>query len=98
MLQESARRVTAAARGLAREGSDVRFLTGIFVPEDEVGLCLFEAGSRDAVVEACRRGGLLFDRILEVNVIGSAVRQRLELGPSTPGREEVRGEPLNGAG
>ena len=68
-LTESAKRVREAARGLALEGSDVRFMTGIFVPEDEVGLCLFEAGSRDAVEEACRRGGLLFDRILEVTFI-----------------------------
>jgi hypothetical protein len=63
------RRVEAAAQRLSREGSEVRYLTGLLVPEDEVALCLFEAGSSATVEEACRRGGLPFDRILSVAVI-----------------------------
>jgi hypothetical protein len=71
-LARSTRRVQAAARRLRQDGHDIRFLTGMLVPEDEVGLCLFEAGSRESVEEACRRGGLPFDRILEVTLIRPA--------------------------
>jgi hypothetical protein len=68
-LATVARRVEAAAQRLSREGSEVTYLTGLLVPEDEVALCLFEAGSSANVEEACRQGGLPFDRILSVAVI-----------------------------
>lgn len=63
---QAARRVQAAARDLASEGSEITCLTTLFVPDDEVVFCLFEAGSVGAVEEAYRREALPFDRILPV--------------------------------
>jgi hypothetical protein len=40
----------------------------IFVPEDETGFYLFHAQSGEAVREAAQRGGLRFERVVEVVV------------------------------
>jgi hypothetical protein len=63
---QAARRVQEAARGLTREGREVRCLTTLFIPDDEVAFCLFDAGSLGPIEEACRRAALPFDRILPV--------------------------------
>jgi hypothetical protein len=57
---EQARR---AAEQLAREGTPVRYLRSIFVPEDETCFYLYEAPSADAVREAARRAQLPCDRV-----------------------------------
>jgi hypothetical protein len=59
---EGARR---AAEEMTREGTDVRFLRSIFVPEDETCFYLFEATSADTVREAAARAGLAFGRVAE---------------------------------
>lgn len=59
---ENARR---AAEQLIQEGTQVRFLRAIYVPEDEICLFLYEAASPEAVGEAARRAGLSFERIAE---------------------------------
>ena len=63
---------TSQAEGVARvadqltgEGKPVRLLRSVFVPEDETCFYLFAAQSSDAVVEAARRCGLQFDRLVE---------------------------------
>jgi hypothetical protein len=50
---------------MTREGTDVRFLRSIFVPEDETCFYLFEATSADTVREAAARAGLAFGRVAE---------------------------------
>jgi mannose-6-phosphate isomerase-like protein (cupin superfamily) len=60
---ELAGRATAAAAELAREGTAVRFLRAIFLPEDETGFALYEAPSVQAVADAGERAQLPFDRI-----------------------------------
>jgi hypothetical protein len=52
-----------AAEQLSREGTPVRYVRSVFVPEDETCFYLYEAGSVEAVGEAARRAGLSFDRI-----------------------------------
>jgi hypothetical protein len=54
-----------AARELARDGTPIRYLHSIFVPEDETCLLLFEASSVDDVREAARRAGLASGRLTE---------------------------------
>lgn len=57
--------VCLAAHRLTEEGSPVRLLQSIYVPEDETGFYLFQALSLEAVREASARAGLHFDRISE---------------------------------
>jgi hypothetical protein len=58
-------RARLASAELTREGTPVRFLRAIFVPEDETCFYLFEAGTADAVREAARRAALEFEHVAE---------------------------------
>ena len=55
----------AAAEELTREGTPVRYIRAIFVPEDETCFFLYEACSADAVREAAARAGLGAERVIE---------------------------------
>jgi hypothetical protein len=50
---------------LRREGTRVRLVRSIFVPQDETCFYLFRALNGEAVREAGTRAGLHFDRVLE---------------------------------
>jgi Protein of unknown function (DUF4242) len=56
-------RARRAAEALTREGTPVRCVSSIFVPEDETCFLLYEAGSVDVVREAAGRAALPFERI-----------------------------------
>lgn len=58
-----ARRVRAATEQLTREGTSIRYLRAIFVPEDETCFVLCEAPSAGAVVAAAERASVRFARI-----------------------------------
>jgi hypothetical protein len=58
-------RARIAAEELAREGTPVRVLRTIFVPEDEMCFYLCEAASTDAVKELANRAGLPLERVVE---------------------------------
>lgn len=58
-----AERARLAAEQLTSEGTPVRCVRSIFVPEDEMCLFLYEADSMEAVREASVRAGLAFERI-----------------------------------
>jgi hypothetical protein len=73
-----------AAEELTRQGTPVRYLHSIFVPEDETCLLLYEAGSADAVREAVLRAALPFERVTE------AVATSNGTGHSIPGRDQSR--------
>jgi hypothetical protein len=60
-----AKRARREAERLSREGTAVRLLRSIFVPEDETCFDLYEAESSDAVLEVTRRAQLHIDRIAE---------------------------------
>lgn len=62
-LSDSAR--TASAQ-LSRQGTPVRFVRSIFVPEDETCFHLYEAASAESVREAARRAALPFERVTEL--------------------------------
>jgi hypothetical protein len=61
----NAQRTRRAARDLTREGTPVRYLRSIFVPEDETCFVLLQAGSAEAAHEAARRAALPFERLAE---------------------------------
>jgi Protein of unknown function (DUF4242) len=60
-----ARRARAAAAALSAEGTPVRHLRSLFVPDDEMCLHFFEASATDAVTEVSRRAGFSYERIVE---------------------------------
>ena len=64
-VDRDAANAARAARQLTREGTPVRYLSSIFVPEDETCFLLYEAASADAVCEAARRAELPFERVAE---------------------------------
>jgi hypothetical protein len=60
----AARRVTAAAVDLSRDGTDVRHVRTTFLPDDETCFHLVEAPSTDAVKELSCRARLGRTRIV----------------------------------
>jgi hypothetical protein len=65
-LERDARSAHAAAAALTLEGTPVRYLSSIFVPEDETCFYLYEAASVDGVRQAACRADLPFERITPV--------------------------------
>jgi hypothetical protein len=68
-VERDAARARLAAEELSREGTPVRYLRSIFVPEDESCFLLYEAVSAEDVEEAARRASLRFERAVAA-VIG----------------------------
>lgn len=64
-LATTARRAKQAAEQLSGRGTTVRYLHSTFLPQDEMCLCLFQAGSARAVAEANEAAGLPYERISE---------------------------------
>jgi hypothetical protein len=62
-VEDGAARVRRAAEEHTAEGTPVRYLRSIFVPDDETCFVIFEAVSADAVREVARRAALSFDHV-----------------------------------
>ncbi len=60
-----AARTRRAAAELTGEGTPVRYLRSIFVPEDETHFLLCEAGTADVAREIARRAGLGAVRVVD---------------------------------
>jgi hypothetical protein len=58
-------RARRAADQLVEAGTDVQYLSAIFVPEDEICLHLLDAASIDAANDLIRRAEISPDRIVE---------------------------------
>jgi hypothetical protein len=78
----SSKRARLAAAALNSEGTTVRYLRSILVPEDETCFYLYEAGSAEAVREAARRAGLQFERIIAA--VAEEPEQRLDPSRDQP--------------
>jgi uncharacterized protein DUF4242 len=63
VVERGAERVRRAAEEHTREGTPIRYLRSIFVPEDETCFLIFEAASADAVREVARRASLPFEHV-----------------------------------
>jgi hypothetical protein len=57
--------ISAAAEQLTREGTEVRLVHTILVPEDETCFYLFQAQGGEAVLAAAARAGIRFGRVVE---------------------------------
>jgi hypothetical protein len=66
MVGHGADRARRAAEELSRQGTPVRYLRSIHIPEDETCFLLYQAASADAVRTAAGRAGLPFDHVAEV--------------------------------
>jgi uncharacterized protein DUF4242 len=64
-VERGADRARLAAEQLSREGTPVRYLRSLFVPEDETCFYLYEATSAEAVRSAAERAALRFERVAE---------------------------------
>jgi hypothetical protein len=60
----AARDARRAAEELVCEGTAVRYVRTTFLPDDETCFHIFEAASKEAVGEACRRAGIGTGRIV----------------------------------
>jgi hypothetical protein len=67
-VRSGAARARTAADELAREGTLVRYIRSVFVPEDETCFYLYEAASAADVREAACRASIAFDRVSEAIV------------------------------
>jgi hypothetical protein len=84
---DSARR---AAERLNRQGTPVRHLRSIFVPQDETGFLLYEAATVESVQEVVERASLPFVRISEAV---SAEPDRIEATSTLSDRVFLRKSP-----
>ena len=64
-VERGAGRARLAAEELTREGTPVRYLRSIFIPEDETCFYLYEARNAYDVAEAARKAGLSVDHVTE---------------------------------
>jgi len=64
-LRDAAHRAHAAAEEMTREGTPIRYLRAIFLDGDEICFHLYEAESRELVLEAARRAAIAVERVLE---------------------------------
>jgi hypothetical protein len=75
-----AERAREAAEQLTREGTPVRYLRSLLLPEDEICFHLFEGISAEAIGQASRRALLDYERIIEVLHLTPASRALAETG------------------
>lgn len=61
----NARDLIQAAGRLTQQGRTVQLTSCMFVPEDEIGLYLFQAQSADAVRDAAASCGVRFERVVK---------------------------------
>lgn len=65
-LHRTVRRARLAAEKQTRQGTPVRYLRSIYVPEDETCFFLYEARSAEAVRRAAALAAVTFERVSEV--------------------------------
>ncbi len=61
-VERRAERARLAAEEVSRDGTPVRYLRSIFVPEDETCFLMYEAARAEDVEEAARRASFQFGR------------------------------------
>jgi hypothetical protein len=58
-------RAVLASKEMRREGTFVRYVRSIFIPQDETCFHIFEAGSEQDAKNAAVRAGIRAERVLE---------------------------------
>jgi uncharacterized protein DUF4242 len=64
-LERSTKRAQQVAELLSSDGTPIRYLRSIFVPEDETCFLLYEAASAETVFAAVMQAQLTFERVIE---------------------------------
>jgi hypothetical protein len=72
-VERGAERARLGAEQLTREGTPVRYVRSIFVPEDETCLIVYEAGSAEHVRLAAERAAVPVERVAEMFDIGASI-------------------------
>jgi hypothetical protein len=62
-IQSLGARSRAASEELSHNGTRVRLLRSVFIPEDGTCLLVFEGSSREAVLDACRRAAIDLEQV-----------------------------------
>ena len=69
-LRSEGEKVTQVGQELkGDEKNAIAYLSSIYMPDDEVSLCLFSGDSADSVAACFERAQIAFDRILEAEVM-----------------------------
>ena len=68
----TADRALLASREMRREGTAVRYVRSIFIPQDETCFHIFEAGSEQEARNAAARAGIHAERVLKTTNFESA--------------------------
>jgi phage shock protein PspC (stress-responsive transcriptional regulator) len=90
----TARRAKQAAEQLSANGALVRYLHSTFLPQDEMCLCLFEAGSAHAVAEANEAAGLPYERISEaIHLTAEDLARPADAAAPNPTAHPAQGHP-----
>jgi hypothetical protein len=97
-VERGAERARLAAEQLAREGTPVRYLRSIFVPEDETCFLLYEATRAEDVEEAARRAAVPFERVAEAVTNPTSVDppRTDRQAPISRSRQQTRGQRRRG--
>jgi hypothetical protein len=82
--------ITRAAEQVSEQGTEVRFLLAIFVPEEESCFYLYQSPSADAVREAATCAGLPFDWINEaISIVQTGHRLAMARGHASPPKQRT---------
>jgi hypothetical protein len=65
VTEDELRIASARARRTADVLGDIAFRGALFLPGDELVLCLFDAPSREAVKQSSERAGMPCERVIE---------------------------------
>jgi hypothetical protein len=87
-LQARAERARLAAEQVSREGTPVRYVRSIFVPDDETCFLLYEAEHAADVAQAARRACVQFDRVAEALTEATPDETSSRRTPSAIDRDE----------
>ena len=64
-LGQAQQAAISTSRQMTAEGTPVRYIRSMYVPEENHCMCLFEAGDSDAVRRVNEQAKIPFDRIVE---------------------------------
>ena len=82
-------RAVLVSKEMRREGTFVRYVRSIFIPQDETCFHIFEAGSEEDARHAAARAGIQPERVLETTNI-EATRSQLARSPRGTGDARQR--------
>jgi hypothetical protein len=82
-------RAVLASKEMRHEGTFVRYLRSIFIPQDETCFHIFEAGSEQDARNAAARAGIQPERVLETTNF-EATRAHLARSARGPGDARQR--------